>query len=280
MIENKTLSETVFYYVKPDGSTANQCRIGTSDPIKPGDTGSWSYILYAKDFERGIPDPSNTSILEYLFNRSNSYNEDIPMTKKEEEITRGSIITFGKWHMKTKSDMESIERIVLDIEDDMALLISRYGIDCQPYNTIDQPITWGECTLREWLNNEFLMNAFNKDEQDMIAMSHVLAKRNSEYPEIEPGEDTEDKVFLLNVEEAARYFPNNEVRQCKPTEYAVKNNASIGSAGSCWWWLRSPGRDSDYAAYVRVHGSLDFRGYWVYYSYSVVRPSLRIYFET
>ena len=272
-------SETIFYYVNPDDSTEDDERhIGTSDPIQMDDTGSWSYILYAKDFEKGISESLDRPVLEFLFNKVESYSKDIPMTKKEEDITRGSIISFGKWYNETEEDMEPIQWIVLDVEDDKALLISRYGIDRQKYNVEDKPITWKECSLREWLNNDFLMNAFNKDEQDAIVVSHVAAERNPEYPKVDPGKDTDDKVFLLSLQEAAMYFPSDEARECIPTPYAIANGAYVSDTyKTCWWWLRSPGDDSDNAARVYAGGSLLFGGGWVSNGLDAVRPSLRIH---
>ena len=41
-----------------------------------------------------------------------------------------------------------------------------------------------------------------------------------------------------------------------------------------WWWLRSPGSNQYYAAYVNYGGSLSSSS--VYYDYCCVRPALRI----
>jgi len=45
-----------------------------------------------------------------------------------------------------------------------------------------------------------------------------------------------------------------------------------------WWWLRSPGRDIDYAASVRYDGCVDEYGALssVYYDYACVRPALHL----
>ncbi len=40
------------------------------------------------------------------------------------------------------------------------------------------------------------------------------------------------------------------------------------------WWLRSPGYDSSYAAYVYSDGYIIYFGYYVNYGYVCVRPAL------
>jgi hypothetical protein len=43
-----------------------------------------------------------------------------------------------------------------------------------------------------------------------------------------------------------------------------------------WWWLRSPGYSSDYAAYVRNGGTVSTEGEGVDYEAMGVRPALYI----
>ena len=111
----------------------------------------------------------------------------------------------------------------------------------------------------------------------MIQVSQLKNEDNLIYG-TSGGEETKDKVFLLSIEEAQRYFPNDEARQCIPTPYAVANGAGFNiELKTCWWWLRSPGFESFSAAGVDNDGSLLFNGYWVNIGSSAVRPSLRIH---
>ncbi len=279
VINNKTLEVTQFYLIKGvDFGQKAICGeprfIKKHEPLAVDSMDSWSFILYAKDFERGISDVLDRPVLEFLFNKVESYSNDIPMTKKS-DLHRGSVINFGKWHKKTEEDMESIEWIVLDIEDDKALLISRYGIECLPYNTEKKPTTWAGSSLKEWLNNDFFKNAFSKEEKDMIAVSHVVAERNPIYMITNPGIDTDDKVFLLSRQEAAKYFPSDEARQCKPTTYAKKRGVDCIDDNFCWWWVCTPGNESHRAVRIDADGSLGTHGRRVDSS-SAVRPCLRI----
>ena len=42
-----------------------------------------------------------------------------------------------------------------------------------------------------------------------------------------------------------------------------------------WWWLRSPGYSSSYAAFVYFDGSVDYYGDFVYSSFDAIRPALK-----
>ncbi len=211
--------------------------------------------------------------IERLIVRFGSYNQ----WKKERKKS-----FFERWASATDEEeweKSPIEWIVLDKENDgTLLLISRYALDRQQYNVEGKPITWEGCSLRKWLNNEFLTNAFSREEQDAIVVSHLAAERNPRFLEVDPGEDTDDKVFLLSLREAAMYFPSDEARQCIPTPYALANGAYVDDdQKTCWWWLRSPGRKSNCVADVYVDGVLHFFGHWVLGSDGAVRPSLRIH---
>lgn len=163
----------------------------------------------------------------------------------------GDVFTFGAYEQDNNESngQEDIEWLVLAKEKTRILVISKYALDCKPYNTSRTDITWETCTLREWLNNDFINSAFSADEKSIISVTTVSADRNPEY-NINPGNATRDQVFLLSVTEVDKYFSSNGVRQCGPTDYAVANGAWKGGEGGYWVWLRSPGIDPDFAASV------------------------------
>ena len=163
----------------------------------------------------------------------------------------GDAFTFGAYEQDNNESngQEDIEWLVLAKEKTRILVISKYALDCKPYNTSRTDITWETCTLREWLNNDFINSAFSADEKSIISVTTVSADRNPEY-NINPGNATRDQVFLLSVTEVDKYFSSNGVRQCGPTDYAVANGSWKGGEGGYWVWLRSPGIDPDFAASV------------------------------
>ena len=194
----------------------------------------------------------------------------------------GDIVLFGRYEQDNNMDngFEDIEWIVLDKEEDgTLLLLSKYALNCKRYDENGGGVTWETCTLREWLNSNvaFYGIAFDEKEKEMILTTKLRNDDNPKYG-TEGGNDTLDRVFLLSLEEAQKYFSNDEVRQCKPTPYAVAKGVDVyGDQNTCWWWLRSPGGGSESAAFVNVNGSLYFPGGWVDYGDDAVRPSLRIH---
>ncbi|MBQ3848001.1 MAG: serine/threonine protein kinase, partial [Clostridia bacterium] len=171
---------------------------------------------------------------------------------------------------------EQIEWLVLARESNKALVISKYALDCQPYNTSHSDVTWETCSLRKWLNETFLSAAFNSEEQSSIISSTVTADKNPSYS-TSPGNNTTDKVFLLSITEASKYFKSDEARKCALTDYAIAQGAwASASYKTDFWRLRSPGDDSIYAAYVDSGGSVDCLGDGVSRNVYGVRPALWI----
>ena len=138
------------------------------------------------------------------------------------------------------------------------MLLSAYGLDAKWYNEKLEDITWETCTLRKWLNEEFFDSAFSAEEQELIITTKVKNPDNPEY-KTPGGNDTEDKVFLLSISEAEKYLPTDFERKASPSPYAEKQGAWTNN-GSCWWWLRSPGRNPFNAAYIHYFGNIIERG--------------------
>lgn len=102
-------------------------------------------------------------------------------------------------------------------------------------NTVTYGVNWSNCSLRTWLNGEFLNTAFTDAEQKRIQSSDlntpdVLVEAFDESVEmldryvLPGGGDTTDKVFLLSMDECEKYLPQDAQR-----------TAESG------WWLRSNG---------------------------------------
>ena len=168
----------------------------------------------------------------------------------------------------------------MDIQDDKALIISKYGLDAKKYNGEWQDVTWESCTLRKWLNEDFYNQAFSSKAENIILESEVTAEDNPEYG-TSAGNSKKDKIFLLSISEAKTYFNSDEDRKCKATEYTIENGIFVNDDdGNCWWWLRSPGNDADRAACVNRLGAVDVYGYFVNSDTGGIRPALWINLES
>ena len=199
-------------------------------------------------------------------------------------IKKGDTIKFGFYEQdnNTTNGKEEIEWIVLNVEGSKALVISKYALDFQQYNTSCTDVTWESCSLRKWMNNTFINEAFGSKHQELIPSVSVSADKNPNHS-TNPGNATNDKVFLLSITEAEKYFTTDESRKCAPTAYAKAQGAytsdgykTASGEATCWWWLRSPGSNQNYAACVYYGGSVTYYGHYVNYDNDCVRPALWI----
>ena len=211
--------------------------------------------------------------------------KELPKQSRAEEeqvnsdaVAVGDVVTFGRYEQDNDSSngKEEVEWVVLAKDGNKALLISKYALDCQQYNSSRVDITWETCSLRSWLNETFMNAAFSDVEQKQIITSKVTADRNPDYS-TDPGKDTTDKVFLLSITEANKYFSTDAERQCIPTAYAKAKGCYVNSdKNTCWWWLRSPGYNSYYTSGVLTVGSVGCHGNHVNTGDDAVRPALWI----
>lgn len=204
--------------------------------------------LVALDGYKDSVDKANSIYVQYRVEK---------LVEKLKVAKAGDYVFFGEYEQdnNTSNGKEDIEWLVLEIKDGKALVISKYALDCKQYNTSYTDVTWETCTLRKWLNNDFINAAFSADEKAMIPTVTVSADKNPQYS-TNPGNATQDQVFLLSVPEANKYFSSYSARQCKPTDFAVANGTWESDVGNCWWWLRSPGYDQSRAATVKHSGDV------------------------
>ena len=172
----------------------------------------------------------------------------------------GKIVQFGRYPQTTEGNDDTVvEWQVLDRDGRNALLISRYGLDVQPYTWPHAQVTWEQCTLRIWLNDTFANRAFSQKEQQAILMTTVANGSDEGYWKTDGGNDTQDKIFLLSYRQAEQYFDvtidndENMKSRMQPTDYALAHGA-----GKRGWWLRSQGPERDTAARVYSVGALDY----------------------
>ena len=207
----------------------------------------------------------------------------------ETEFKVGDVIAFGTYEQDAllPNGKEPIEWIILDKREDGSLvLLSKYALDCKPYNKDFADVTWETCTLRTWLNEDFYNAAFSAQEQARI-VPVMIENEDNPYYGTTGGRPTTDKVWLLSINEVTNrftsekvytYFTDDTSRMCAPTKYAVaqgayqSSNYTVDGVGACWWWLRSPGGDSRTAAFVNVDGYVYDGGFSVSNNVNSVRP--------
>lgn len=172
-------------------------------------------------------------------------------------------IKFGNYWQDNARRKEPVKWLVLSEKGNNALLISKYALDCKPFNQKRCNITWEECTLRKWLNSEFINNTFSEEEKRIIALTKNDT-RNSK--------TTEDKVFLLSIEEADKYL-TKKVRKCNPTIHAKYSALWHDEYNNCCWWLRYPGIYKRFTSYAHGDNLCGYSSFVNDYNYAV-RPCL------
>lgn len=235
---------------------------------------------------------------------------------QETTVEQGSSVYFGRYMQNKVTDEEELETLkkytfadnklnaaganyvrqdgkyykdapiewqVLRDEGDCYSLISKKILAVHEFDDWGDP--WETCTLRTWLNENFLQEAFTEEEQKQIeetTLSNIVSEwgtgNNPYYPVGDPEEViTKDKVFLLAYEDVQNSLFGFEAgtdaaksRVAYKTQY-VDDEESVAS-----YWLRGPmywyyGNVQE--RYVTSDGSLE--KWFGTYSYGV-RPVIRV----
>ena len=166
------------------------------------------------------------------------------------DISIGSVLTFGSYEQDgdDTNGTEPLEWIVLDIQENRALLLSKYVIDTHQYHNSLEAITWENCETREWLNSTFLEEVFSDKERNAILLTHVdnsSLQDDPYYTRADSGNDTEDYVFYLSSFEARKYIQSDAFRAGEATKWALQHNAVVADGIKTEWFLRSAGLGED-----------------------------------
>lgn len=154
----------------------------------------------------------------------------------------GDVVKFGAYEQDRYNEdgATPIKWIVLDNTDGKVMLMAYYALDCQKFDSDTN--VWKDSDIREWLNDDFIEDAFTEKERSYIAETEL--KTEILYFEMDPIVTT-DKVFLLSATEVEQYLPDedNDYRIADATAYAIDEGVETygisGHGRSCNWWLRS-----------------------------------------
>ena len=183
---------------------------------------------------------------------SHSYISQIQHSPKYlKTIPVGGTIQFG-----TKT------WIVLKVEKNRMLVITESCFGYNAYNEEETNVTWETSSIRAYLNGTFYEANFSDKEKSMILTVTLTNNDNPRYG-TDGGKNTEDKVFLLSIEEAESLFESKKAR-----------------ALDRYWWLRSPGENNKCAAiignYGDYSGAISYDGIGVQFGTAGTRPAIWI----
>ena len=199
--------------------------------------------------KQNVASTQKTEIIE-----STQTGEYVANTLNEEYVVFGAF----EQDADESNGKEPIEWQVLAQEEDKVLLISRYVLDYRENNSWDDlgKDTWPGSSLRRWLNETFLFEAFSEEEQALIQVTTVPAENDPKYAvqtgwwaPYPDGEDTEDKLFIFSYSELNKYFAE-DWGKAPLTAYADHRindvygmEETVARTGEeyCDWWVRLPG---------------------------------------
>lgn len=197
-------------------------------------------------------------------------------------IKVGDYVAFGRYEQNdyTADGAERIWWAVIDTDGDKLFLLSAKGLANLPFNKKSDRTAWAACSLRQWLNNDFLMAAFTKEERDAIQTTAVQDTAEHTYYEWNTkgrlSGTTMDKVFCLSFLEVRTLLTNRTI-WCQPTATVSKSKNKIrvatGSDGNayCAYWLRTSAYKNN-AGVVWYDGN--FTTAYEHYHRLCVRPAL------
>lgn len=199
---------------------------------------------------------------------------------------------------------------VLDVQGNNALVITEYIIGTRTFHYEFTEVTWETSEIREYLNGTFL-NAFSEAERARIVKTTVINHNNpwdftdwGGEASTPGGNNTNDWVFLLSIDEVLRYFGDSglvaigatlgarerdqsalpDLLGCSTREdnhYSKARIARNFAGFDFWWWLRTPGIKNNEAVTVLYRGYLDIAGFPVFfYGFGGgLRPAMWLYLK-
>ena len=208
--------------------------------------------------------------------RREEMRKEAERKKREEEavynkFNPGTIHKMGMYNHGMQ--IEDIEWRVLERDGNRALLISKHIIDRQKFDESSENTSWEKCSLRKWLNNDFYNTAFSSSEKSKILTTSLKNVPNPQHG-TSSGNDTNDKIFLLSIDEVKKYFPSDAYTRCQVTLFAKNKGAYCDGAYFGYWWLRTTGQSLQNATYIFYSGGISNMGYDVTGSIFGVRPAM------
>lgn len=158
------------------------------------------YIQYEEEYYSGPADCHivNARIREYV--KLGTYEQD------DNEST-------GK---------EPIEWLVLTQDNEKMLVVSKYCLDYLRYpDDWTSNISWEKSSLRSYLNSDFINNTFSAEEQQNIILTKNSNVASEDYYSTVDGNPTQDRVFLLSIDEVQKYLPASTSSESSKRAYGT-----------------------------------------------------------
>jgi len=180
------------------------------------------------------------TIMQFSFCAVATTSED------NEESLIGQSLFFGHYEQDYYLDhypeehldngTEPIEWVILEANDTSLMLVSKYPLTTMAYTNSESDVSWENSSLRSWLNNEFLQEAFFPDESAVIEWvdNNNGKDQHNAYWVNDGAASTHDRVYILSYQEYQHYASDKAVEL---SDYFLRDDVNE----DCW--LRSPGKN-------------------------------------
>ena len=166
----------------------------------------------------------------------------------------------------------TIDWVVLEKNPTDVLLVSKYYIDSKianekPYGKYGKYTCWSGSTLRTWLNNTFVKEAFSPSVSEALICNRL---QTNEYDvanydgwnDEEITVSTEDRVYIPSISDIEKY-------NIKPTSLMNDSNNKLVTG-----WLRDRGHGIAFQVSFEEDGT--YGSEWHFYSSYGIRPIIRV----
>lgn len=192
---------------------------------------------------------------EYLIEFGNYWQEDTNGDGVADKNDEKTPIRWIKWD---------------NDEDGKVLLMAEKCLDSKPFHDTEEEVAWKDCTLRSWLNEEFLADAFSEQEQSAIVeTTHDTKAALSMFADRKEDISSTEKVFIPDVNELPGIAikdnllvgDRGNLRRCTVnTPYCASLEGRYDVNKYDNYWLRNNGQTNGEAMTITVEGGVMYLG--------------------
>lgn len=225
-----------------------------TDSIGNTDTTTWSYVYFGSYPQSEVTGSALTTDITGAAYDANGdawvngtkYRRISKSDANNTNYFGNATYRYFKW--------ERIKWRVLKNYGSTLFVMADKGLDCKSYHDSGSSVTWNNCTLQKWLNNDFYKMAFRSRERSVILTRDL-------------GNGYTSKIYPLSISEAQNtdygfceaYNANSSSRMVKASDYAHAMGANVSTspnyAGNCNWMLLPS--DTEHAVIVNDTGSIN-----------------------
>ena len=214
----------------------------------------------AEDDSEVLKDQFSTAYDQVSMSESPELSVSADSVTQQHQHYVGDTVLWGSFRQSSSiADSSAIEWLIVDINDDRAMLISKLAVDCRIINRSSKVTDWVHTDLCTWLNSSFMTDSFT--ETEILSLLPLP-------------DDSSRFVTLISREEAERLLSDNKLKASMPTEYAISKGAMKNSEGYCPYWTRTLYTDKSTAEIISGGGK--FRKLKYQANFVSVRPVIYV----